>query len=60
VFQVLEPLEVGASYTTAVNEKVGSANDSSSDEDLLSSECGWAVSTFEDSLDLDLLGVHLV
>ena len=60
MFQVLEPLEVGASDTATVDQKVGSANDASLDKDLFGSKGGGSVGTLEDGLDLDLLGVHLV
>jgi len=57
VFQILEPLKVRAGDTTAVNQKIGSANDTFLNKDLLGSVGGGAVSTLKDSLDLDVLGV---
>ena len=60
VFEVFQPLKVRAGDTSAVGKKVGSANDSTSDEDLLSSVGGGSVGTFNDALNLDLLGVAQV
>jgi hypothetical protein len=60
VFKILEPLEVRASDTTTVDKKVGGADDASPDEDLFSGEGGGAIGTFEDSLNLNLLGVLFV
>jgi len=57
VIEVLEPFEVRASDTTAVDKHVWGGDDSSTDEDLLGSVGGWAVGTFEDGLDLDVLSV---
>jgi hypothetical protein len=60
VFQVLEPLEVGASDTTAVDEEIGAADNTTSGEDLLSLEGSRAVGTLEDGVGLDVLGVTSV
>jgi len=60
VFEVLQPLEVGAGNTSTVSEKVRSAYDATSDEDLLSSIGGGSIGTFDDALDLDLLGIAQV
>jgi len=60
VVEVLEPLEVGAGDTTAIDKHVGSALDSSALEDLLGGEGGRAVGTLEDGFDLDLLSVSHV
>ena len=60
MFEVLEPLEVGAGYTTTVDQKIGGADDASLDEDLFSSVGGGTVGTLEDSLDFDITGVSFV
>ena len=57
VIEVLEPLEVRAGDTTAVDKHVWGGDDSSADEDLLGGVGGGAVGTFEDGLDLDVLSV---
>lgn len=57
MFQILEPLKVRAGDTTAVNQKIGSANNTFLNKDLLGSIGGRAISTLKDSLDLDVLGV---
>lgn len=48
VINILQPLEVGASDTTTIDEHVWCTDDSSFDKDLFSGKSGWAVSTFED------------
>ena len=60
VFEVLEPLEVGAGDTTTVDQKIGGADDASLDEDLFSSVGGGTVGTLEDSLDFDITSVSFV
>jgi len=60
VVQVLEPLEVRAGDTTAVDEHVWGSNNSSADENLLGSVGRRSVGTFEDGLDLDVLSVASV
>ena len=57
VFKVLEPLEIGAGDTATIDQKIGSANDTLLDKDLLGSEGSGTVSTLENGLDLDLVGV---
>jgi len=57
VIEVLQPFEVGAGDTTTVDKHVWGANDSSTEEDLLSGVCGGTIGTFEDSLALDGLSV---
>ena len=60
MIQVLEPLEVGAGDTTAVDKHVWGGDNSSADEDLLGGVGGGAVGTLEDGLNLDVLGVASV
>lgn len=57
VIEVLQPFEVRAGDTTAVDKHVWGSDNSSASEDLLCSVGGGAVGTFEDSLDLDVFGV---
>lgn len=60
VFEVLQPLKVRTSDTSTVGEKVGGADNATSDEDLLSSVGGRSVGTFNDALDLNFLGIAQV
>ena len=60
MIQVLEPLEVRAGDTTAVDKHVWGGDDSSADEDLFGGVGGGSVGTLEDGLDLDVLGVASV
>ena len=55
--QVLQPLEVRAGDTAAIGKQVRHADDALFSEDLLSCEGGWAVSSFEDCLALELARV---
>jgi len=60
MLEVLKPFEVRAGDTTAVNKHVWAANDVTVVKDLFSSESSWAVSTFENSLNLNIMSVALV
>ena len=60
VIEVLKPLEVRAGDTTTVDEHVRGANNATTLEDLLSSVCGGAISTFENCLNLNLVSVAFV
>ena len=60
VIEVLQPFEVGAGDTTTVDKHVWGGDNSSAGEDLLSGVGGGSVGTFEDGLDLDVLGVTSV
>ena len=60
MFEVLQPLEVRTGDTSTVGEKVGGADNATSDEDLLSSVGGRSVGTFNDALDLNFLGIAQV
>jgi len=60
VVQVLQPFEVRAGHTTAVHKHVWGSNDALLKEDLLGLVGSRTVSTFEDGLNLDLIGVAQV
>ena len=60
VVQVLEPFEVGAGDTTAIDKHVWGCDDSSANEDLLGGVGRGSIGTLEDGLDLDVLGVASV
>ena len=60
VVQVLEPLEVRAGDTTAIDKHVWGGDDSSADENLLGGVGRRSVGTLEDGLDLDVLSVASV
>lgn len=48
--QVLQPLEVGNSYTTSVDVKVGDNQNVAFNEDLVCSWGSWSVGSFGDDL----------
>lgn len=58
--EVLEPLEVRAGHTAAVDKHVRGANNATPGKDLLRLIRRWSVGTLEDRLYLDLLGVTSV
>ena len=60
VVQVLEPLEVRAGDTTAIDKHVWGGDDSSADENLLGGVGRRSVGTLEDGIDLDVLSVASV
>ena len=57
---VLQPLEVGAGYTTSVDQEVWGHYDSLGVENLFASECGWAVGSLENSFTFQSICVTLV
>lgn len=57
MIEVLKPFEVGAGDTSTVDKHVWGGNNASANEDLLSSISGGAVSTLEDSIDIDKFSV---
>lgn len=60
MFEVLQPLEVGAGDTAAVDKEVGRADDASLRKNFFGREGRGAIGAFEDCLNLDLLSVHFV
>ena len=60
VIEVLQPFEVGAGDTTAIDEHVWCAYDSPTEEDLLSCVGRGAIGTLEDSFDLDSFSISHV
>ena len=60
MLKILKPLEIGASNATSVDEKIWGTDNASLDEDLLSSVGRWAICTFKNSFNLNLLSVAFV
>jgi hypothetical protein len=60
VFEVLKPLEVGAGNTSTVSKKIRCANDTTANKDFFGGKSSGSVGTFKDTLDHNLLSIHLV
>ena len=60
VIEVLKPFEVRASDTTSVDKHIWGTDNSLGLEDLFGLEGCWTISSFENSSDLDFVGVASV